>query len=849
MLKRILSFIFALLLVTSVSFGVFSANAEEEEPLDAYVLHHNVPDNGYTGPRFQYFSPYVTNYTYDGTATYIQNYIYTLYNTVSKEVVPAYCTDIKVGALPDHRYRRLNLEDSTYAAGAAGLLRAIVHRGFYLENIPNESTADHNARVTAKLTELGNACGVPDLTIGEAISGTQSAIWQAAHGSILEFTDFVRTIYTTKQPSLTRYYDLCNAERENGHIEYSVSSYGQVTIPEEADAYLNARIKAVYDYLLSLTPVAPEQKAVSASSFEHLGEPDVKDNGDGTYDVSVTTTVDVLMSADDYLTLSASIDDQYAITADLHDGEQTVTLTIENVPENIANDDVYLTIKGMQTAYDVYIYDAYGGRDTAQTMIGMDGSQLPVYARVVANTDRKLNFYKTTLVATGDNEYLRRPLEGITFDIYFIATLEDYAENIRTLPDVDSFDFSEMADHTVITDEEGRASVNFTQHGLPDGIYLVAERSHPAIKEPVKPFFIFMPTTNANGDGYDYEITVQPKNDVKGELKVDKDINKVGNNEAASDAYSKHTWIVGTNIPEDIANGKLFTVSDTLDSRLDFLGNMRVTVESLDGETVIETLVEGSDYTLTLHDVDSLSEGNPSDSFVVSLTHTGMQKIGNSVGDNFTDYMLRVRFDSQINSNADVAVEIPNQALVKYTNSVNFEFNAESDKPVVSTGGGNISKVDSRNPNKLLEGAIFEIFRRATADEVTAGGDNLVTLEGMAGSFVKVSFFDNPELKGEKVTLVTSNDLGEAGFYGLAYGEYFIVETKAPGGYNLLGDIVPVTIDRMSHIPENSLKIENVKGSLLPSTGGMGTTIFTISGSVLLLVCCIVLVIRKQARR
>ncbi|MBQ4316958.1 MAG: isopeptide-forming domain-containing fimbrial protein, partial [Clostridia bacterium] len=752
--KRVLSFMFAVMLILSVSNGIFSVSAEDEvEPLDAYVLHHNVPDNGYTGPRFQYFSPYVTDYTYDGTPSFIQNYIYTLYNTITGEVVPTYCTDIKVGALPDHRYRRLNLEDSTYAAGAAGQLRTIIRHGFYLENIPGESTAAHEARVNAKLTEIGNACGVPDLTIGEAISGTQSAIWQAAHGSILEFTDFVRTIYTTKLPTVTRYYDLCNAERDNGHIDYSVSAYGQVTLSEESDAYLNARIKAVYDYLLSLAPIPASQKAVSPSSFEQLGEPTVEDNGDGTYDVSITTTVDVLMSNDDYLTLSASINnDQYISSTSLKNGEQTVALTIENVPENHANDDVYLTIEGMQTAYDVYLYDAYGGRDTAQSMIGMDGSQLPVRARVVSTTDRRLNFYKTTIVATGDNEFLRRPLEGITFDIYFIATLEDYAENIRELPDIDSFDFSKMADHSVITDEEGRANVNFTQHGLPDGIYLVAERSHPAIKEPVKPFFVFMPTTNATGDGYEYEITVQPKNDVKGEIKVDKDINSIGNNEAASDAYSRHTWIVGTNIPEDIANGKSFTISDTLDNRLDYLGDMRVTVESLDGETVIATLTENVDFTVTVHDVDSLSEGNPSDSFVVALTRAGMAKVGTSVNENFTDYMLRVRFDSQINANADVAVEIPNQALVKYTNSVNFDFTAESDKPVVSTGGGNISKVDSRDPNKLLEGAIFEIYRRATADEVTAGGDNLVTLEGMAGSFVKVSFFDNPELKGEKVT-------------------------------------------------------------------------------------------------
>ena len=156
-LRRCLSLLLALLMIVS---AVGVAFAAEDDDLSVYVLHHNVPDDGYDGPNLQYFSPYVTDFIFDGEPSYIQSNIFSLYNTVTGEVVPAYCTDIKVGAFPDKRYRRLNLEDSTFAASAAGQLRAIMLEGFYIVPISGESMEDHAQRVEQNLQELGAACGI-----------------------------------------------------------------------------------------------------------------------------------------------------------------------------------------------------------------------------------------------------------------------------------------------------------------------------------------------------------------------------------------------------------------------------------------------------------------------------------------------------------------------------------------------------------------------------------------------------------------------------------------------------------------------------------------------------------------
>ena len=844
-IRPVLSLLLAILLVVSVSVTAFAA--EEDEDLSVYVYHHNVTDDDYDGPNLQYFSPYVTDFTFDDAPSYIQSNIFSLYNTLNGEVVPVYCTDIQVGAFPDHRYRRLNLEDSTFAASAAGHLRAIMLEGFYIVPISGESVDAHAVRVAEKLQELGKACGVEDLTIGEAISGTQTAIWQAAHGSRLKYTDFVRTIYTTKMPSATRYYDLCNEERINGHIDYSVSNYGKVTLAEESDLWLNARIKAVYDYLLSLEPVAASSRVVSPASFVKLQEPAPTMNGDGTYDVTVNATVDVDMAAGDSLTLRAKLDADHTASTSLNDGRQSVSLTLENVPAEQAFKDVTLTISGNQTVSEVFLYDAYGDRETAQSMIGMDDSQVPVRASVTATTDRILNFYKTTSVEEGSGNYVRRPLEGITFDLYFVASMDDYLSGAVQLPEPEDYDHAELAEYTVITDANGRATLNFTQHGLPDGVYLVVEREHPAIVAPVEPFYVFVPTTKADGSGYDYEVTIQPKNDVKGGVHIEKDVTEIGNDETTVDAYANHTWIIGTTVPEDIGNGKSFVISDNLDPRLDYMGNLQVRLESVDGETVFATLTEGTDYTLTVTDVDSLADGTPNDAFTVELTRVGMGKLATAVGGNsFSDYMLRVYFDAQINANAEAGAQIPNKATLDYTNSVNFDFSVESDEPVVYTGGVNLLKVDAGNHSRVLPGAVFRVYRKATAEEVAAGGDAVTHISGVSAPVVRVSFFDNEELTGDKVTEATSDENGKVAIYGLAYGEYYLVEAKAPNGYNLIKDAVTLTVDATSHTGEKTVTVENFSGAILPSTGGIGTPIYFLGGTLLLSVSVLLLYRKKR---
>lgn len=100
----------------------------------------------------------------------------------------------------------------------------------------------------------------------------------------------------------------------------------------------------------------------------------------------------------------------------------------------------------------------------------------------------------------------------------------------------------------------------------------------------------------------------------------------------------------------------------------------------------------------------------------------------------------------------------------------------------------------------------------------------------------------------KNATVVKTDENGVACFDGLANGTYYLFESKAPAGYNQLEEPFEVVVTGGTTEAELSVtaNVANSTGTLLPSTGGMGTTVFYVLGAVLVMGAVVLLVTKKR---
>ena len=804
--KRFLAALMAVLLGISALGGLGLA-ASAEETAGAYVLRFDDGSQPYLyGSRYEFKHSYAepaasssSVWTY-WNAPEIFNLVYT--EGSESRSIAVYCTDVDTSTTSNTSYRRINLEDSTYHEdGAAARLRSVILNSFPYLTVEQVAAAANAA--------LGEGT-IQELTQGEVISATQQAIWKITHGS--------------KYNVDIRYTGI----RSMNSYDTSDFVYPESLTDCAESEYTASNMENLYNYFLSLGGTAPLAVAASDYSFQDVSYTAEK-AADGTYTITVAYSIDATIGDQDDLTLTATCAGQTQSAA-LTAGPGSVTFTGLSLREAVT-----LEITGCQTGADVYLFDAEGDRSSSQSMVGYDCTTLPVYAKLVV-TDRVLNIYKTSDTASG-----KLPLAGIEFDIYFAASLADIESGAVTLPEAPTqeqaaaYQTESNFVTTLTTDAQGFATFNLTENGWPDGVYLVVERENSAVSAPIEPFFAIIPGTNADGTGYEYTVNVYPKNVVETGPEVTKDVTEIDNDHDTFALGEVHTWIIRGDVPAGMANAVQYQIFDTLDYRLTLKGNFAVKVGLATdaAQTEALTLTSGTHYTVTTGTATD-SAGNTVDTFIVTLTAAGRKAVANTVGTGSpADYEVRVYFDAVINSNAQVGVEIPNQATLEYTNSAGVEYEDESDIPTVCTGGKNLLKVDS-NTKAPLAGATFRLARPATDAEIadeTIVKESLV-IDGVQTQVVFVSFCTDDTLLNQVDTATTGTD-GAIAFYGLKHGTYYIVETKAPTGYNLLTAPIPVEIDHDSHTEEEILTVVNTKFTL-PSTGGMGTTIFALVGVVLL---------------
>ncbi|MDM8302400.1 SpaH/EbpB family LPXTG-anchored major pilin [Collinsella tanakaei] len=154
-----------------------------------------------------------------------------------------------------------------------------------------------------------------------------------------------------------------------------------------------------------------------------------------------------------------------------------------------------------------------------------------------------------------------------------------------------------------------------------------------------------------------------------------------------------------------------------------------------------------------------------------------------------------------------------------------------------------VDVVKTDEDNKVLDGAQFKLYDAKT------GGNEIALVQESAGVY---RLAKNDETGVEYITTV-NGQLEIKGFD--ADTNYYLEETKAPDGYNKLPGRVEIAVKDANLEASVSngtwqtggIHVVNKAGSLLPTTGGMGTTIFYVAGGIIVVAAAGTLVYRKRS--
>ena len=211
-----------------------------------------------------------------------------------------------------------------------------------------------------------------------------------------------------------------------------------------------------------------------------------------------------------------------------------------------------------------------------------------------------------------------------------------------------------------------------------------------------------------------------------------------------------------------------------------------------------------------------------------------------NIKDTTTSFSITVTYSATLNAQAEIAT-----ATNDNTTWLTYGENNKTEQAVTKTSTFEFDLVKTDSSNKLLDGAEFKLYDQET------GGNEIKLVKD--GDVYRPVVTENEKAADGAVIVVSG---GKVTIQGLDSDTYYLEETKQPDGYNKLASRVEVKIetgnlktdmtDDTWNEGDGGVHVVNLTGAELPSTGGIGTTIFYIVGGILLVGAGVLLVVRKR---
>lgn len=220
-----------------------------------------------------------------------------------------------------------------------------------------------------------------------------------------------------------------------------------------------------------------------------------------------------------------------------------------------------------------------------------------------------------------------------------------------------------------------------------------------------------------------------------------------------------------------------------------------------------------------------------------------------------------VTYYAKVNANAVVTEK--NSASLEYGNNPQNTTTTTPSEAKTPTYPLQIHKYEKGKVGEYLAGATFRLYN---SQEDANNNQNAIAVTGSNGNYTVDPVQTGDSKKYDMVSVaaqLAEHNGMNLRLNGLKAGEYWLMETQAPDGYNGVTAPIKITIAKSKSDDVNGwtitkgdgqeetdkvIDIENTTGTILPGTGGMGTVLFTVIGVALVLIIAASFVISRRKR-